>query len=101
MNALDRLRHAGHIPDAYSWASIAITAVEARALVDHIDRLTARVDELEAAARRCADCGRGARVLIATQDGDGSVVYLGPGCSRKRLREIQQRAAQLPLGGER
>jgi hypothetical protein len=96
MNALDRLRQAGHIPDAYSWASI-----EAQALVDHVDRLERRITELEAAARRCADCGRGARVLIATQDSDGSVVYLGPGCSRKRMQAIHRRAEALPLGGAR
>ena len=101
MKALDRLRQHGSIPDAYSWASIASGAGDAPELVAHVDRLEARVAELEALARRCADCGRGARVLIATQDIDGGVVYLGPGCSRKRLQAIQQRAEALPIGGAR
>lgn len=113
MNPLDRLRQAGNIPDAYSWASIAITAVEARALVEHIDRLAARVDELETAARRCSKCGRGARELQPVyEDVDGKpqiTGWLGPGCWRKHLDELREAAVggqscfliQVPLGGAR
>jgi len=50
--------------------------------------------------RRCSDCGRSARELTATQDADGSVIHLGPGCARRRLQRTLQRAEALPIGGD-
>lgn len=109
MSPLEKLVRAIEAPkEAHAWAAIALSVDEARQLVDYLcklqdenDQAHKRVAELEAAARRCADCGRGARELIATQDGDGSVVYLGPGCARKRMQGLLRRAQALPIGGER
>jgi hypothetical protein len=103
VRAIDRLRGwSTDVPAAaYSWAALALSGPEVMELLGLVDGLEHRIAELEAAARRCADCGRTARQLIATQDGDGSVVYLGPGCSRKRMRAVVQRAQTLPIGGER
>lgn len=99
MNAIDRLRQ---VPagDEYTWAVVALTTAQAREVVALVDQLEARVAELAAAGRRCADCGRGARQLVAVQDGDGQVVHLGPGCYRKRAATLGQRE-QLTIGGSR
>lgn len=103
MRAIERLRGwSTDVPAAaYSWAALALSGPEVMELLGLVDGLEARVAELEAAARRCADCGRGARELIATQDADGGVVWLGPGCARKRMRTLLGRAQALPIGGER
>lgn len=109
MTPLEKLlRAAGAPPSEYAWASVALGRAEAAELIDHVvqlqenlDRAHARIAELEAAARRCADCGRAARELIATADADGGVVHLGPGCLRKRLKKDARRAEPLPIGGAR
>lgn len=106
MRAIERLRGwSTDVPAAaYSWAALALSGPEVMELLGLVDGLEHRVAELEASVvpqRRCADCGRAARELIATQDGDGSVVYLGPGCSRKRMTGALRRAERLPIGGAR
>lgn len=101
VTAIERLRGwSTDVPAAaYSWAALALSGPEVMELLGLVDGLEHRIAELEAAARRCADCGRAARELIATQDGDGGVVWLGPGCSRKRMQALAARAERLPIGG--
>lgn len=102
MKALDRLRQHGGIPDAYSWASVAISTAEAAALVDAFDGMAKTIEELRqqlasAAPRRCTDCGRSARKLTPVfEDADKVSAWLGPGCYRKHLDALRDTA----LGGE-
>lgn len=100
MKALDRLRQHGSIPDAYSWATVALTVTEARELVEHVDHLVNLLAlrdevarglraELATATRRCSECGRSAKRLYPVHedvDGVNQVTgWLGPGCWRKHL----------------
>lgn len=103
MRVIDRLRGwSTDVPAAaYSWSALALSGPEVMELLGLVDGLEHRIAELEAAARRCADCGRSARELIATADADGGVLHLGPGCLRKRLKKDARRAEPLPIGGAR
>lgn len=107
MTLLDKLRQHGGIPDAYSWATIALTVDEARAMVGTDELLRARIAErdaaiaqlraeLAAATRRCTDCGRSARELTPWEEAGQVVAWLGPSCHRARLEG--QPATALPIG---
>ena len=52
---------------------------------------------LAAATRRCHDCDRAAKTLTEVREPDGTVVWLGPGCHRRRAERGQ--ADALPIGG--
>lgn len=110
MTLLDKLRQHAGIPDAYSWATIALTVDEARALADGasydadlIARLHQTVAqlraELAAATRRCTDCGRSSRELTPWEEQGQVVAWLGPSCHRRRVEAGP--ATALPLGGVR
>jgi bacterioferritin-associated ferredoxin len=104
---IEKLRlHAG-IPYEYGYATLGVTVAEARALVDTDDLLRSRIAkrdkeigelraELAAATRRCADCHRTARDLTEWHEPDGTVVWLGPSCRRRRGEDGQ--ADALPIG---
>lgn len=114
MTLLDKLRQHGGIPDAYSWATVALTVTDARALVVTDELLRSRVRardyainemraeiaqlraELAAATRRCTDCGRSARELTPWEEAGQVVAWLGPSCHARRVDG--QPATALPIG---
>lgn len=98
MTPLEKLLRAAEAPPSeYAWASVALGRAEAAELIDHVvqlqenlDRAHARIAELEAAARRCADCGRAARELIAlTIAGNSRALWV------KRGRDFREALAEL------
>ncbi|MCW2768519.1 MAG: hypothetical protein JWO11_4478 [Nocardioides sp.] len=99
---LDRIKQHAQIPDAYSWAVLGISVRDARLLVAqhelHEQRIAALRDQL-GDPKRCEDCGRTARELIAVQDPDGRITgWVGPTCKRRRDEKAERGAGvQLPL----
>lgn len=108
MTALDRLRQRLEVADRHRWNAVALSLDEARRAIAEVRLLEVQAETLKqqverlteqggATPRRCHDCGRSARNLVAVPD-EGSVVYLGPQCyQRRRVRGATAEA--LPIGG--
>lgn len=70
-------------------ALLAELRAQLRTALDTVDRLIA--------ARACTDCGRTAAELQRFEEPDGTVVWLGPTCWRRRV--AGQPREPLPIGG--